>query len=213
MSPALPITSHAQLVQSIENLYRGFSAQTPPVIQGCPCCINTRNVDVLLSTPLRELSGDQLWRYITGAYLTVGGDRDFRYLLPRIFELAALSSFEVPDTEIVLGKLAHARWENWQGNEKEAVISYIAKWFAVSLEQDLLQSEEGWIDGQTDSLLCGIARAGLPIDKWLTRLTEPDHAPILADLRKRRPQDFSPFWEEVPDSFAKLMTFLADGSA
>lgn len=201
------------MVASVEELYRVFAAKAPPVIEGCPCCIDTRNVDVLLVTPLRELSGDQLWRYITGAYLTVGGDRDFRYLMPRIFELAALGPFGVPNTEIVLGKLARARWETWQAAETEAVLEFIDAWFSAALEQDLLQAEEGWIGDQTESLLCGMAYAGLPVADWLIRLTEPAHAPLLADLRQRHPRELSAFWDDVPESFTQLSAFLGEGSA
>lgn len=207
-----PTQSHARLAASIEDLYRVFSAKAPPLIEGCPCCIDTRKVDVLLSNPLRELNGDQLWRYITGAYLTVGGDRDFRYLMPRIFELAAIGPFGVPDTEIVLGKLARARWETWQGAEKEAVLEFIDAWFSVALQRDLLLAEEDWSD-ETASLLCGMALAGLPIAGWLIRLTEPAYAPILAGLRQRHPRRISSFWKDAPDGFAQLSTFLAEGSA
>lgn len=212
MSPPPATPSHARLVASIEDLYRVFSAKAPPVIGGCPCCVDTRNVDLLLSTPLRELRGNDLWRYITGAYLTVGGDRDFRYLMPRIFELAAVGPFEVPDREIVLGKLARARWDTWQGAEKEAVLEFIDAWFSVALEQDLLHVENGWID-ETQSLLCGMARAGLPLADWLNRLTEPAHAPIFADLRQRHPRRLSPFWADAPVGFAQLSACLAAESA
>lgn len=207
-----PTPSQARLAASIEDLYRVFSAKAPPLIEGCPCCIDTRKVDVLLSTPLRELSGDQLWRYITGAYLTVGGDRDFRYLMPRIFELAAVGPFVVPDTEIVLGKLALARWETWQAEEREAVLEFIDAWFSTAIEQDLLNAGDGWID-QTQAILCGMARAGLPIADWLIRLTEPANEPILADLRQRYLRGLSPFWEDAPEGFAQLSTVLAEGAA
>lgn len=213
MSPPLPTASHARLATSIEDLYRVFSGEAPTAIEGCPCCINTRNVDVLLATPLRKLSGDHLWRYVSGAYLTVGGDRDFRYLLPRIFELAALSSSEIPDTEIVLSKLARAQWDYWQGDEKEAVQRFIDAWFAVAIEQDLHHVREGWIGNRTESLLCGLAYSGLPITDWLNRLTEPSTAPILADLLQRHPQNLSAFWRDVPDGFAQLSAFLAERPA
>ena len=189
-----------------------FAAKAPPLIKGCPCCIDTRKVDVLLSNPLRELNGDQLWRYITGAYLTVGGDRDFRYLMPRIFELAAVGPFGVPDTEIVLGKLALARWESWKVTEKEAILEFIDAWFSAALEQELLHAEDGWTD-QTEAILCGMARAGLPLADWLIRLTEPAYGLILADLRQRYPRDLSPFWDDAPDGFAQLSAVLAERTA
>ena len=212
MSSPPTFSSYARLAATIEELYRVFSAKPPPVIEACPCCIETRNVDVLLATPLRQLSGGQLWRYITGAYLTVGGDRDFRYLMPRIFELAALDPFEVPDTEIVLGKLARARWEMWRAEEKDAILTVIGAWFSVALEQDLQHAEEGWIY-KTESLLCGIAHAGLPLADWLIRLTEPAYTPILADVRERYPRDLSSFWNDAPDGLAQLSTVLDEGAA
>lgn len=154
-----------------------------------------------------------MWRYITGAYLTVGGDQDFRYLMPRIFELAALDSCEVPDVEIVLSKLAYARWDTWRSDEKDAVLRFIDAWFAVALERDVAEVEEGWIGDQTESLLCGMAYAGLPLADWLVRLTEPAYTPILADLRERYPRDLSTFWNDAPDGFAQLSTVLTEGMA
>lgn len=167
---------------------------------------------MLLSNPLRELNGDQLWRYITGAYLTVGGDRDFRYLMPRIFELAAVGPFEVPNTEIVLGKLALARWETWSVAERGAVLEFIDAWFSAALEQDLLHAEDGWID-QTEAILCGMARAGLPLTDWLIRLIEPAYEPILSNLRQCYPRNLSPFWDDAPDGFAQVSAVLAEGAA
>jgi hypothetical protein len=94
---------------ALDAIYSLFSAPTPRVIEGCPCCVGSRGVDVLLNTPLRALTGDALWRYVTGAFLTVGSERDFRYLLPRILELAVCDPGALPDVEIVLGKTAARR--------------------------------------------------------------------------------------------------------
>jgi len=204
----------AKLAAVVETLYEVFSAPPPPVIEGCPCCIDTRGVDVLLSTSLRELSGHALWRYISGAYLTVGGDRDFRYLLPRIFELAAFSPSEIPDTEIVLGKRERARWATWETIEKEAVCQFIDAWFDYAIEQDLRDAAEGWIVGsRVESILCGAAYAQTPLSRWMTRLLEPHSAPLLADLIERYPNGMSPFWDGVPSGFQQLSILLAQGSA
>lgn len=211
-SVATPVCS--KLATAVEKLYDVFSAPPPPVIEGCPCCIDTRGVDVLLSTPLRELSGHALWRYISGAYLTVGGDRDFHYLLPRIFELAAFSPFEIPDTEIVLGKLERARWTTWETIEKEAVCQFVDAWFDYAIEQDLRDAAEDWlVSSHAESVLCGAAYAGMPLSGWLARLLEPRSAPLLADLIERYPHGMSAFWEDVPGGFEQLSTLLAQGSA
>lgn len=204
----------AKLAAAVEKLYEVFSAPPPPAIEGCPCCIDTRGVDVLLRTRLKELSGHALWRYISGAYLTVGGDCDFRYLLPRIFELAAFSPSEIPDTEIVLGKLERARWARWETIEKEAICQFVDAWFDYAIEQDLRDAAEGWIvSSQAESVLCGAAYAGMPLSGWLTRLLEPRSAPLLADLIERYPHGMSPFWEDVPSGFEQLSTLLTQGSA
>ncbi|HEV2600022.1 MAG TPA: hypothetical protein VGU00_16880 [Sphingopyxis sp.] len=214
MNAPAPIPQHPNLVAALEKLYDVFSAPPPPVIEGCPCCIDTRGVDVLLSTPLRELSGKVLWRYITGAYLTVGGDRDFRYLLPRIFDLSAFSPFEIPDTEIVLGKLARARWTTWETLEREAVWQFVDAWFDYALEQDLRDGAEGWLVGsRAESILCGAAYAGMPLSGWLARLLEPRAAPLLADLVERYPNGMSAFWEDAPGGLEQLSPILARGSA
>ena len=68
-----------KLTDAVEAVYRAFAQPKPTIIEGCPCCIATRGVDVLLTTPLRELSGEDLWRYVSGAVLTIGGETDFRY--------------------------------------------------------------------------------------------------------------------------------------
>jgi hypothetical protein len=132
--------------------------------------------------------------------------------MPRIFELATVGPFDVPDTEIVLGKLALARWEIWSVAERKAVLEFIDAWFSAALAQDLVHAEDGWID-QTQTILCGMARAGLPLTDWLIRLTEPAYESILADLRQRFPRNLSPFWDDAPDGFAQLSAVLAEGAA
>jgi hypothetical protein len=213
MNASVATPDCSKLAAAVEKLYDIFSTPPPPVIEGCPCCIDTRGVDVLLSTPLRELSGDALWRYISGAYLTLGGDRDFRYLLPRIFELSAFSPSAIPNTEIVLGKLARARWTTWKTTEKDAICQFVDAWFAYAIEQDLRDAAEGWIGSQAESVLCGAAYAKMPLSGWLMRLLEPQNAPLLTDLIERYPRNMSSFWKEVPNGFEELATILAQGSA
>ncbi|MGR6327493.1 hypothetical protein ACU5AX_00340 [Sphingomonas sp. XXL09] len=91
--------------QAVEALYRTFDLPPPAVIEGCPCCISTRGTDVLLTTPLRQITRQQLWGYVSGAFLTVGDEPDFRYLLPCIHDVSASDPGNANDPEIVLGKL------------------------------------------------------------------------------------------------------------
>lgn len=201
------------LKSAAEELYGAFFMAPPEAIEGCPCCIETRGVDVLLNTPLRKLSGDDLWRYISGAFLTVGGDSDFRYLLPRIFELSAFAPHEVPNTEIVIGSLARSNWSRWQDQERDAVSAYIAAWFEYALEADLKSSREGWPTSHSESVLCGAVCAGLPTAEMLLKFTEPRYAPVLEELIERYPNRMSAFWEDAPGGMAQIALVLAKGTA
>lgn len=202
-----------ELEAAIEDLYRVFAVPVPPVIEGCPCCIDTRGVDVLLTTPLRGLSGGHLWRYVTGAFLTVGGERDFRYLLPRIFELAAIAQYELPDCEIVLSKLARAEWQNWRDVERTAIERFIHAWLGYALEEDLKNIADGWGGERTESVLCGAAHARMPLAGLLLRLDEPRNKPVLAELILRFPDNMSVFWDNVPEGLIEIAPKLVKGTA
>lgn len=187
--------------------------RAPSVIEGCPCCISTRGTDVLLTTPLRQITGQELWRYVSGAFLTVGNEFDFRYLLPRILELSVTDPGNSNDPEIVLGKLALANWRSWTLDEQRAIEEFVDAWFEHALETDLANAEDGWIGYATESVLCGAARAKMPLARWLLRLHDPSASPVLADMRERFPREMSAFWEDVPLGFQEFSTILAQGNA
>jgi hypothetical protein len=204
---------NARLSDAREAVYRALAVPAPAVIEGCPCCISTGGVDVLLTTPLRKLSGQQLWPYVSGAFLTVGGEDDFRYLLPRIFDISVSDPANANDPEIVIGKLALANWRAWSAREQIVVEEFLDAWFESALVRDLTEADDGWIGTEAESVLCGAARAELPLQRWLIRLNDPIAAPVLADLKERFPDQLSPFWELTPTGLAELSTILAQGQA
>lgn len=203
----------ARVRDALEAVYRMFAVPASSKIEGCPCCTSTRGVDVLLTTPLRELTGQELWPYVSGAFLTIGDEDDFRYLLPRILDISVSDRGNANDAEIVLGKLRLANWRSWSAGEQRAVEEFLDAWFELALARDLADDDDGWIDSEAESVLCGAARAGLPLARWLVRLHEPDVAPVLADLKDRFPRGLSPFWEYEPAGFRELSTILAQGQA
>jgi hypothetical protein len=206
--------SRSAMTDATDELYREFAIPAPPVIEGCPCCIDTRGVDALLTMPLRQLSGDALWRYTTGAFLTVGGERDFRYLLPRIFEIASVDAGDSPGAEIVLGKLKRANWKTWPERERRAIEEFVNAWFDHVLADGLKGANEGWPDGlRTESVVCGAAIAGMPISRWLERLKSPSSQPVLEDLRASYPRSHIGFWKEAPEAFQELCAKLEIESA
>ena len=205
--PSLPIDTRMR--DALETVYRVFAAPVPLAIEGCPCCLATRGVDVLLTTPLRALSGMTLWRYVSGVFYTVGSERDFRYFLPRVLDLAINEPGESNNVEIVLGKLKLAHWQSWSTDERAAIETLVDAWLDRALENDRIEAADGWIGWEAESVLCGAARAGLPLTHLLTRLQEPDAAIVLADLKERSPDQLSPFWEEVPAGLDALSAILA----
>lgn len=209
MKGPLPPSVDPKIQAALGSVYATFAGSTPRVIEGCPCCIGTRNVDVLLSTPLRDLTGTVLWRYVSGAFLTIGSERDFRYLLPRIFELAICDPGELPDVEIVIGKLRLANWSAWSERERETVRHLLNLWFDHALARDMLIAEhEGLATSDAESLLCGAARAGLDLSPWLIRLRAAEAELIRAFLAEQYRKDLirgSPaslsFWADARDGW------------
>ncbi len=199
--------------QAVEVLYRTFEAPSPPAIIGCPCCISTRGTDVLLTTPLRQITGQALWRYVSGVFLTIGDKADFRYLLPRILDVSVSDPGNANNPEIVLGKLTLADWRSWALNEQRAIESFVDVWFEQALERDLAEVDEGYIGMDAESVLCGAARAAMPLRVWLLRLSAPDAAPLLAKMQRRFPSDMSPFWEFAPEGLEEMSTILSQGHA
>lgn len=211
MDAKVPHLIERRAVEALEAVYRAFEAPPPSVIEGCPCCIDTRNTDLLLSTPLRQIPGMVMWRYVSGAFLTVGGERDFRYLLPRILDVGMFDPGNLPDPQIILGKLPLANWRSWQVDEQRVIEALVAVWFEYAVSRDLA-SWDGWSFAQsTEGVLCGAARAGLPLSRYLSRLSEPDAEPILGDLRESFPEKPSYFWEDVPEAFYVVRAFLEQG--
>ena len=211
--PVKDLLPFKNLREPLKVLYQTFDVPAPSAIEGCPCCISTRGTDVLLTTPLRQISGQALWRYVSGVFLTVGDERDFRYLLPRILEVSVTDPGNANDPEIVLGKLKLANWRSWPSAEQQAIEVVVDAWFEQALGNDLAEAADGWIGTEAESVLCGAARAGIPLERWLVRLHEPDAAPVLADMQSRFPGEMSPFWEFVPTGFQAMSTILAQGEA
>lgn len=206
-------SSTGRVLEAVNAVYRTFNRPRPSTIQGCPCCIDTRNTDVLLTTPLRQISGQALWRYVSGAFLTVGDEADFRYLMPRIFEVSVFDPANANDPEIVLGKLTLANWRSWAADEQAVVEAFIYAWFEQALAGDLVNADEGWIAGDAESVLCGAARAGLPLARLLSRLAEPEALPVVAEIRQGFPRKPSGFWEDAPTAFHEVRAFLNQGQA
>ncbi|MFO1014521.1 MAG: hypothetical protein U1E50_12240 [Caulobacteraceae bacterium] len=111
------LSTHAPLHRP---LYATFAAPRPVRIDGCPCCIARKSLGPLHTRALRDLTGEDLGAYAFSLFHTVGAEVDFRYFLPRIFELTAEAPGAYPGAEIAFHKLALAHWETWPKAERAA---------------------------------------------------------------------------------------------
>lgn len=204
-----PLTAPC-LQPAIEHLYYRFESVPPAAIDGCPCCLHMRGVDALVTTPLRDIGEAQLFRYVSGVFLTVGAERDFRYLLPRILEIAATRRGSFIDPSVTIGKLGLAGWQAWAPEERAAVEAVIDRWFLYALSQDAADADAwGPVGMESEGILCGAVRAGLGLERFRAPLYLPFAAPVLDGLRQRCPDTLSGFWDDVPGGVGALAALLA----
>jgi hypothetical protein len=185
------------LEQSIDRLYTSFADVPKPLrIDGCPCCIEKKNIGVLLSSPLRELTPDDLSAYAASAFLTFGTVADYLYFLPRILEISIRISDWWPDIEVTGRAIAATEPPSWSRSHYSALLCFlhaVIDWIVASGEHCQL---DGW---QLDGWLCAIARMGLDIHPFLGQVAKSPVA-ILAYFEvnaKCLPQNAlcNSFWE------------------
>lgn len=114
-----------KIQNTIENLYEVFSKYPGnSKMQASP---NYGNIDQwnsgLFSKPLTALDEEDLSLF-TGKVLTTWGELDdFKHFLPRILELT--SQLNPPyEVQVVYHKLDYAKWQDWDLDEREAIIEF-----------------------------------------------------------------------------------------
>jgi hypothetical protein len=119
---------HPLLHEAVEDLYTAFERPHPDRMTGCPCCTQPAKLDVLVRTPLRQLSVEQLRSYAAKAMTTVGDTDAFRYFWPRLAELSVTHSPSkyFVNVEVLLGKPAYGEWRRWPAAEQQATERFAA---------------------------------------------------------------------------------------
>lgn len=127
---------------AIKDLYAVFSKYPVNLeIDGCPCCVHNEHKTLLLSKPLKELGEKELSRYTSKAMTTWGRIEDYKYYLPRIFELSIKDNLGVGE-HIVFGKLDYANWLGWSKDEIDALKEFFNIWWEYNLKgNDYLNTE------------------------------------------------------------------------
>lgn len=135
-----------ELNVSIENLYDKFKVYPfNSEIEACPCCVSDSDKRELYSKPLRDLQEDNISRYAFKAMTTWGTVGNFKYYLPRIFELLTTTDFIV-DTFVVLGKLEFGNWETWNAQEIEAIKCVLTDWWKNLVVHESYFNDEKFIE-------------------------------------------------------------------
>jgi hypothetical protein len=180
------------LQQSIDQLYTAFAdVPKPRSIEGCPCCIEGKEVDKLLATSLREIQPDTLSSYASSAFLTVGSVADYLYLLPRILEISATDDNWWPDVEVTGRAIRSSAPDSWPSSRRSALERMFAAVIKEAVETGEYFKLDGWV--------CAIARSGFDVAQHLQQIaTTPaavlayfeDNAAFLPERRL-----CNPFWE------------------
>jgi hypothetical protein len=147
---------------------------------------------------------------------TQGSVDDFRYLLPRLFEVVSQCDLCV-DPEILFGKLEHAKWLNWPPDEITAIRTYLrALWQTALSVYPLQDALPAFFEIET--VLASIARTGEPFESYLqtwTKTTTQQADEHLIQLVTFYGSDFSDdrtlheaFWEESKPQAEALRNWL-----
>lgn len=158
-----------ELSERIEALYVAFAqVQMPERVEGCTnCCTSEAELAGLLAVPLRELAPEALDAYACNACDTVGSEPDFRYFLPRIFELAAAEAWGFPDGAWAIRRLRLTGWQCWDAAEQAAVRAFLMVWWREALER-----AQGFGYDEFDDVLATLLaidnEPGPYLEAWLT---------------------------------------------
>lgn len=164
---------------AIDRLYTVFSTvPRPAAIDRCPCCMTEAEAAaILVPVPLRELRTEVLAPYAGDVLLTVGSVADFRYLLPRIFDIACTSGFDWPELEPLFKRLRAAGWTDWAAEEQAAIRGLLQEFWRRTLASG---------DRDADTVLCAIGNAeddlGPYLDEWAAALRNPAAAAGLREM-------------------------------
>jgi hypothetical protein len=206
-----------ELRQAIDRLYEVFSRYGKPsyMQEACGGDVSDTDADGILSKPLRELTPVDLRAYVLSAIYTFGTVSDYKYFLPRIYDIATSGPKNWADTPMILSRLAYGEWLSWPTAEQEAIKDFLRAWWCYTLSRynpavqvdDLLdglaQCEE--VDGYL-RFMQEICSDALSARRHLAVLTYSfSFSPLRPDI-----WDCFPWWSEHPRRLRSLLSWLFD---
>jgi hypothetical protein len=123
---------------ALDVLYKVFSDY--PFRRNMPCCIphcmDQADLDVMGSIALREISAEQIKPFASNLNTTCGEREDFKFVLPRLFELSSDDKLDWPERDLVCSWLRTEDLPSWPVSEQHAVIGFLDAWWARELSEN-----------------------------------------------------------------------------
>jgi hypothetical protein len=153
------------LEDAIEGLYRAFrEVPKPRHIDGCPCCIDRKEIGVLLGKSLRLITPRELAPYASSAFLTVGDVADYLYFLPRILEITATDPSWWPTPEVTGRAIRTANPHAWNDAQRTALNDYLQAVVKNAIQPDHYHRLDAW--------MCATARMGFNVRPYLDEIAK-----------------------------------------
>jgi hypothetical protein len=153
------------LEEAIKSLYEAFAiVPKPHHIDGCPCCIDRKEVGALLAKRLRDLTPDEVSPYASSAFLTVGEAADYLYFLPRILEITATEPSWWPSAVVTGQAIRTAKPETWTAGQRGALHGFLESVIGAAIEVGDYRVLDHWI--------CAIARMGFDVQPFLEQVAK-----------------------------------------
>lgn len=112
----------------VDGLYAAFADHPMPAdMEACPHCVEPADLALFASTPLRQLTTDQIDDYL-GNRGTWGDGTEVPHLLPRLLEAAAAGELSYLPPEAVTGRMRD-QWHGWPAAERAAVERFLLGWW------------------------------------------------------------------------------------
>lgn len=193
------------LEKAIAGLYEAFASEPkPPTIEGCACCIDEKDVKLLLSKPLRSLTPDDLSNYAQRVLLTVGSEADFKYFLPRILEILAIEDGWWPDPEVIGTAITNSHWTKFSAIQQNAI-----RQFFREVLTDLIKANDGH---GIDQWICAIARSKEDLKPYLCLVGQ--NPPALIAFFEQNSESLhegrleNAFWSDEPQNQKILLDWF-----
>jgi len=155
---AVTSTNTSRALQgAIESLYVAFGQyQMPTTSTYCKHCVTDAEDKRLRSTPLKQLTQEDVARYSFKAISTWGTVEQFKHMLPRLFEIVATERYRY-NPEVLFQKPRLGGLPTWPEPEQRALLNFcVALWQEALSHHPLIERLPSF--ASIDDCLCSIGQ-------------------------------------------------------